>query len=118
MVTKLIGISEELKKKLDSMKRYSRETYGDVIENLIDDVRMWREEPFEYMGLDSKNKPQYRRKFKQGEVLVPASLLPGEEGYGEQEKESAKRWETGVKNSVKIKKFLKQKNYLEKKGNL
>ena len=87
----MIGISEELKKKLDSMKRYDRETYGDVIEGLINDVRNWREEPFEYMGLDSKKKPQHRRKFKQGEVLVPASLLPGEEGYEEQEKERAKR---------------------------
>ncbi len=89
----MIGISEELKKKLDSMKRYDRETYGDVIEGLIDHVRMWREEPFEYMGLDSKNKPQYRRKFKQGEVMVPASLLPREKGYEEQEKERAKRYE-------------------------
>ncbi len=91
MASKMIGISEELKKKLDSMKRYGRETYGDVIENLIDDVRNWREEPFEYMGLDSKNKPQYRRKFKQGEVMVPASILPGENGYEEQEKERAIR---------------------------
>lgn len=89
----MIGISEGLKRKLDLMKRYDRETYGDIIEGLINDVRMWREEPFEYMGLDSKNKPQYRRKFKRDEVIVPASILPGEEGYEEQEKERAKRWE-------------------------
>ena len=87
----MIGISEKLKRKLDSMKRYNRDTYGDIIEGLINDVRMWREEPFEYMGLDSKNKPQYRRKFKQGEVMVKASLLPGEKGYEEQEKDRAKR---------------------------
>ena len=89
----MIGISEELKRKLDSMKRYDRETYGDVIDGLINDVRNWREEPFEYMGLDSKNKPQYRRKFKRDEVMVPASILPGEKGYEKQEKERAKRWE-------------------------
>ncbi len=93
MASKMIGISEGLKRKLDLMKRYDRETYGDIIEGLINDVRMWREEPFEYMGLDSKNKPQYRRKFKRDEVIVPASILPGEEGYEEQEKERAKRWE-------------------------
>lgn len=36
MVNKLISISEELKCRLDTIKIHHRETYGDLIERLIE----------------------------------------------------------------------------------
>ncbi len=87
MTQKNISIREETKKKLDSLKMYSGESYDGTITRIIHSLECYEREPFEFMGLDSKNKPQWRRKFKKGEVMVPASLLPGEEGYEEQQKE-------------------------------
>ena len=36
MVSKQIKINEELKKRLDEMKIHKRETYGDIIERLLE----------------------------------------------------------------------------------
>jgi len=44
------------------------------------------------MGVDSNKKPQWRRKFKKGKVMVFASLLPGEKGYEEQQREREKEF--------------------------
>ncbi len=90
MAQKNISIREETKKKLNSLKMYPGETYDGTITRTIDRLECLDREPFEYMGLDSKNKPQWRRKFKRGEVMVPASLLPGEKGYEKQQKERSK----------------------------
>ncbi len=85
MAQKNISVREETKEELKSMKMYSGESYDGVITRIIEMLECYEREPFEFMGVDSKNKPQWRRKFKRGEVMVPASLLPREEGYEEQQ---------------------------------
>jgi hypothetical protein len=90
MAQKNISVREETKKKLDSLKMYPGESYDGTITRIIEMLECYEREPFEFMGVDSKNKPQWRRKFKKGEVMVPASLLPGEKGYKEQQRERNK----------------------------
>ena len=85
MAQKNISIREETKEKLNSQKRYPQETYDGVINDILHRLKILEREPWEWMGDDDKGKPQWRRKFKRGEVMVPASLLPREEGYEEQQ---------------------------------
>jgi len=86
MAQKNISVREETKKKLDSMKRYPRETYDGVITSVLSRLKTLDREPWEWMGDDEKGEPQWRRKFKRDAVMVPASLLPGEKGYEEQQR--------------------------------
>jgi len=90
MAQKNISVREETKEKLKSLKLYSGESFDGVITRTIEMLQCYEREPFEFIGLDSNNEPQTRRKFKRGEVMVPASLLPGEEGYEEQQRERSK----------------------------
>lgn len=90
MVQKNISIREETKKKLDALKMYPSESYDGAITRILHELEYYEREPFELTGIDSKNQPTWRRKFKKGEVMVPASLLPGEEGYEEQQRERSK----------------------------
>jgi len=90
MTQKNISIREETKKKIDALKMYPSESYDGAITRIIYELEGYEREPFEFMGVDSKNQPQWRRKFKKGEAMVPASLLPGEEGYEEQQRERSK----------------------------
>jgi len=92
MAQKNISVREETKNKLTSMKMYPGESYDGVITRVIEMLECYEREPFEFMGVDSENKPQWRRKFKKGEAMVPASLLPGEKGYEEQQKEREKEF--------------------------
>jgi hypothetical protein len=86
MAQKNISVRTETKEKLDSMKRYPKETYDGVITSILSRLKILEREPWEWMGDDEHGKPQWRRKFKRDEVMVPASLLPGEKGYEEQQK--------------------------------
>jgi len=90
MAQKNISVSEKTKEKLNSMKMYPQETYDGVITRTMAMLEAYEREPWEWMGDDKNGKPQWRRKFKRGEVMVPASLLPGEEGYEEQQVERNK----------------------------
>lgn len=90
MAQKNISIREETKEKLNSRKMYPQETYDGIITRILHELKIHEREPWEWMGDDDKGKPQWRRKFKRGEVLVPASLLPREEGYEEQQRERNK----------------------------
>tara|TARA_Y100000034_G_scaffold105113_1_gene132166 strand:+ start:107 stop:382 length:276 start_codon:yes stop_codon:yes gene_type:complete len=87
MAQKNISVREETKEKLNSRKRYPQETYDGVITEILHQLKIYEREPWEWMGDDDKGKPQWRRKFKRGAVMVPASLLPGEKGYEEQQRE-------------------------------
>ena len=44
MVATTIQINEELKKQLDKIKLFRRETYNDVIERLIEDINELKEQ--------------------------------------------------------------------------
>lgn len=90
MTQKNISVREETKEKLNSRKRYPQETYDGVINEILHQLKIYEREPWEWMGDGEDGKPQYRRKFKSGEVMVPASLLPGEKGYKEQQIERSK----------------------------
>ncbi len=92
MVQKNISVREETKEKLKSLKLYSGESFDGVITRTIEMLECYEREPFEFIGVDSNKKPQWRRKFKKGEVMVFASLLPGEKGYEEQQREREKEF--------------------------